>query len=99
VDEYLSLESLFFDTLSHEILSPINLRPFSPSFMVDNALFYDSNLDDFIVYFNPSFNLSMPLEYEVASSPPPFMLNYDYGELNQEFKNIEIEFFHVNFII
>ena len=43
--------------------------------------------------------MSMPLDYDIASSPPPFMLNYDYGELTQEFVNISIEkFFHVNFI-
>ena len=85
MDEDLSLESLFINTLSHEIFSPINLRTLSPSFVVDNPLFYDPNLDGFTVYPNPSFDLSMPLDYEIASSPPPFMLNYDYEEFNQEF--------------
>jgi len=100
VDGDLFLKSLFVNTLSHEIFPCINLRPLSPSFVVDNPLFYDHSLDAFIVYFNPSFNLSMPLDYDIASSPLPFMLNYDYRELNQEFENIKIEeFFHINFVM
>lgn len=67
VDEDLSLESLFFNTLSHEILSSINLIPLSSSFFVaHNPLFFDHSLDAFAIYFNPYFNMIMPIDYDIA---------------------------------
>lgn len=42
----------------------------------------------------------MPLDYDIASSPPPFMLNFDYGEFIQEFASVYMEdLFHVNFVM
>ena len=52
--------------------------------MVDSPLFYDPNLDGFTVYPNPSFDLSMPLDYEIASSPSLFILNYVLRFSNHE---------------
>lgn len=76
------LESLFINTLSHEILPYINVGPLlSPFLMIDNPIFFDHGLYGFVIYLNPSFNMSMPLDYDITSSPTPFMFNFDYGEL------------------
>jgi len=61
----------------------------SPPFnVIDNPLFFDQGLDDFEICLNPSFNMSIPHEYGIASFPPPFMLNHDYGEFTQNFAHI-----------
>lgn len=44
--------------------------------------------------------MSMPFDYDITSSPPPFILKFDYGEFIQEFASVYVEeLFHVSFFM
>jgi len=101
VEENTCLDNLSVDILSHESLSTTNFKSFSsPLLVVDNLLFYDHNLSSFTVHENPSFDMNASVDHDSITSPPPFMLNFDYEEFLQEFSHINMEeFFHVDYAI